>query len=92
MDFYAFSVTEALFWIILSVTGYLLCNLEHQRYRQLAIYASIAFAAFGLSDVAEILHGSFLEPGLVWLFVWKIINIVAILFAFGWYMFLRGRQ
>lgn len=91
MDYYTFNTIEALFWIVLGLSAYALCNLKDRQYMQLAIYTSIVFVMFGLSDIAEIFYGSFLEPGLTWLFAWKIANVLAIIYVLSWYVFLRVR-
>lgn len=92
MNYYTFNAIEALFWIALGLSGYALRNLANQKYRKLAIYALVVFITFGLSDITEILYGSFLEPGLLWLLVWKIINAAAVIYAIGWYISLRVRK
>lgn len=89
MNYHTFNLTEALFWIALGLLGYSLRNLKERKYKQLAVYASVVLIAFGLSDVAEILYGSFLGPNNLWLLTWKIINVSAIIYGFGWYLRLR---
>lgn len=92
MDYHIFNLAEALFWISLGLSGYVLRNVKGRGYEQLAIYGAIVFVAFGLSDVAEIVFGSFLDPDRVWLLIWKVINVFAIVYGLLWYLHLRIRQ
>jgi hypothetical protein len=92
MSYYAFNFIEAIFWIILGLSAFAsLYNAEKGRYRQLAVYTLGVFIAFGLSDLAETWYGSFLEPQLTWLLVWKILNVLAIFYGFYWYFRLKTR-
>ena len=92
MDYYIFNAIEATFWIIFGVVGYTLRNVKGKKYKKLAVYILVVMITFGLSDIAEILYGSFLEADLIWLLIWKAVNIIAIIYAMAWYMSLRIRK
>ena len=90
MDYYTFNIVEASFWVGLGMLAFVMRNLN-KKYGWFSLFTSIILVTFGLSDIAEVQYGSFLEPGMQWLFVWKIINIIGIVYIFGWYVFLRSR-
>ena len=89
MSYYTLNFAEALFWIFLGLWGYVVISAKGVRFAKFATYSSWVLVAFGLSDLAEIFYGSFLEPNLFWLFLWKIVNVAAIIFALVGYIFLR---
>lgn len=89
MSFEMFNAFEAIVWFCVAAAALILRNQTQGKFYPLAVYASIVFALFGLSDVVEIYSGSFLEPKVMWLLVWKIINTTAIVIGLVWYITLR---
>jgi hypothetical protein len=53
--------------------------------------AGFVLVVFGFSDFAEVWFGSFLEPGMTWLFVWKIMGVASLASIILWYLLLRWR-
>lgn len=92
MDYIAFNLFEALFWITLGSSLYMLRNLKRQKYKELTIYMLVVFILFGLSDVAEVLYGNFLMADQFWLLVWKIVNVCAIIYGVNHFLFSRTRE
>lgn len=92
MNYYTFNLWEAIFWIVLGGTGFAMRNIKRRTYKRLAVYASVVFILFGLSDILEIFVGNFFESGMYWLLAWKVINALAIILVFYWYVRLIWRQ
>ncbi len=84
-----FNATEGLFWCLLGIVTTVASTRTPSRYKPLAYYATTVLVAFGVSDFLQVLYGSFFEPGLEWLFVWKIVNGIALLGIFVWYFVIR---
>lgn len=92
MDYYAtLNLIEAAFWIVVGLTIVATRNLYAEKYGQLVVYAFVVLALFGISDILEARIGNFLDTGMEWLFVWKAINVIALIGGFMWYLFLRKR-
>lgn len=89
MDAYAkFNLIEGLFWIGLSVAAFILSG-KFLKFRILAIFSGFTVFFFGISDFAEIKFGSFLEPNLWWLLIWKILGVLGLIIAVIWYLRIR---
>ena len=88
-EFTKFNLLEGSFWVGLGVVTFVLLWVFKKRYRAIALTGGAALLLFGISDFIEIKKGSFLEPQLWWLRVWKVINIAVFIFVFTWYFKLR---
>lgn len=88
-DFTKFNLIEGIFWIFLSSVSVVLSIKLDRRYRAISITFAVALFLFGISDFVESRLGSFLEPHLWWLYVWKIILAVMFLIIIVWYFKLR---
>ena len=58
---------------------------------RLSAVAGTVLVLFGFSDFCEVRFGSFLEPGMAWLFAWKIAGVTAFVALIAWYLILRWR-
>lgn len=88
-EFIKFNLLEGIFWINLGMTSLVLYEILNKRYRTISLVSALALFLFGISDFIEIKKGSFLEPQLWWLYIWKIINVGIFLFIIVWYLKLR---
>lgn len=88
-DFTKFNLIEGTFWIFLSAVSFVLSKKLRQRYRVITLISSGAFLLFGISDLLEAQLGSFLEPHLWWLFLWKIVIVGIFFLIIAWYFKLR---
>ena len=61
-------------------------------YRNLLLFAAVGLFLFGVSDFMQVLYGSFFEPGLWWLYVWKVVNLLWLVVVLPWYVVLRIRN
>ena len=84
-----FNLYEAIFWIIVGITSYVIGRYLPQKYRGISIYSSLIFILFGLSDFIEIKTQGFLYPIVWWLLLWKIICVLAMVHIIIWYLKLR---
>lgn len=80
---------EGLFWLFLSIVCFLFCLKVSKSYRWLGIFAVVILFTFGLSDYFEAVYGSFLVPGMKWLFIWKTIDVFGLCIIVLWYLKLR---
>lgn len=91
MDSYILlNLLEALFWVALGVSVLGLRGAYAARTVSLRRYTASMLALFGLSDIVEALVGNFLDSGMEWLFVWKLLNVAALVAAFVWYFRARS--
>lgn len=89
LSFATFNTAEACFWIVIGISCFFVSQRAPKRYHRVSLCAGIIFVLFGISDVMEVIYGSFLEDGLLWLFAWKILSVIGILYVIGWYLYLR---
>ncbi len=86
-----FNSVEGIFWLVLGVTSFICAIYIHQRYKKLALFLGVVFSTFGASDFLQVAYGSFFQPGLGWLFLWKILDVIGMVCALFWYIRLRSR-
>ena len=72
-----FNYGEAAVWVIVGLCLLWRSRKEHSVARILGRVASLAFLAFGVSDLIETRTGTWYEPW--WLFVWKAACVVILL-------------
>lgn len=84
-----FNTIEGTFWITLAGACVAANRYVPARYRTLCLFTCVVLFVFGISDFMQVLYGSFLVPGMEWLFVWKIINLMALGGVVPWYLWLR---
>lgn len=84
-----FNSLEGLFWFGLGILAAVAIAYVPLRYKPLALFSTVTLLAFGVSDFMQVLYGSFFKPGLEWLLVWKISNMIALIAIFVWYIILR---
>ena len=84
-----FNSLEGLFWLTLGILTAVASAYVPLRYKALALFSTVTLVAFGMSDFLQVLYGSFFEPGLEWLLVWKISNAMGLMVIFVWYIILR---
>ena len=89
MDYYLFNTVEALLWF--SIASFLAFVAIRRRPESAHLFysGSVAFFGFGFSDILELFVGSFFEPQNLWLFIWKILNILLIVIVLVWYVIIR---
>ncbi len=92
MDSEIFNLLEGLSWVTLGVVGLIIRRLVKSEFKKLAYFSTVILIAFGLSDFAQVIHGTFLVPGMEWLLIWKFINLIGLLACFVWYFRLRLRR
>jgi hypothetical protein len=88
MSYEVFNILEGLWWIACGFVCVLLAQ-QSPLYNKCALSAGVLFILFGVSDFGEVLWGSFFEPGMEWLLVWKMVNVIGLLGVFGWYIAVR---
>lgn len=76
----------------MGIVSFILYRRVHRRYARISIVAGIVLVLFGFSDFCEVLFGSFLQPGMTWLFVWKIVGVIGLASIIVWYLLLRLRS
>lgn len=84
-----FNSIEGCFWILLGVIPLLLYKRIPLQYKTFSISSSIVLITFGLSDFAQVIYGSFFQPGLEWLYFWKIVNVIGLIVLVIWYLYVR---
>lgn len=89
MSFELFNTIEGCTWIAMGVVCFILVRRVDRRYAKISVVAGIVLVLFGFSDFAEVLFGSFLEPGMIWLFAWKIVGVASLASIILWYLLLR---
>jgi O-antigen/teichoic acid export membrane protein len=87
-----FNFIEACFWIFLGLITLCFYFKVDKKFKYLSLFASLVLITFGLSDLAEVYFGSFLVPGMAWLYFWKIIDVIGLIVVLVWYLLLRSRQ
>lgn len=85
----AFNLIEGLFWIILGLVAFGVSSRIPHELRRFAHVQAANLGVFGVSDIVEALAGSFFEPGMEWLFAWKAINVILLVAAIPWYLWIR---
>jgi hypothetical protein len=84
-----FNWIEGSFWIVLSIVCFLFYFKVSRPYQSLTIFSLVILFTFGLSDYFEAVYGSFLVPGMKWLFIWKTIDVFGLCIIALWYLKLR---
>ena len=92
ISFQLFNTIEGCIWVAIGVVCFILFRRLHGQYARLSLVAGIVLVLFGFSDFCEVLFGSFLQPGMTWLFVWKIVGVTALASIIVWYVLLRLRR
>ena len=92
ISFQLFNIIEGCMWVAMGVVCLILFRRVHRRYAKISIVAGIVLILFGFSDFCEVLFGSFLQPGMIWLFVWKIVGVTGLASIILWYLLLRLRR
>lgn len=92
MDYVTFNLWESLFWIVLGILSFFLTRKIPSQFKKLSIFSGCNLIFFGISDFIESQFGSFFEPGMMWLFAWKIIGVGGLLYTLGWYVRIRLRK
>lgn len=87
-----FNTIEGFFWIILGVVG-LWCYLKLEiKFKTWALFTAVVLFTFGISDFVQVFYGSFFQPHLLWLFIWKIVDVVGLVVSIIWYILIRLRN
>ncbi len=87
-----FNSVEGLFWIILGVVGWW-CNFKLERkFKMWALFSSMVLVTFGISDFVQVFYGSFFQPHLLWLLIWKVIGVAGLVVSIIWYILIRLRN
>jgi hypothetical protein len=89
MDYIQFNLLEGLSWIGLGIISIILTKRVPKQYVRLALFSASVLVLFGISDFAEAKFGSFFEPGMIWLLVWKILCVVGLTVTIIWYLWIR---
>ncbi len=84
-----FNFIEGLFWVALGLLVLFINDRYGKKYKKLGIFSSVVLITFGVSDFVQVLYGSFFQPSLWWLFLWKIVDVVGLIVMVFWYLFLR---
>lgn len=87
-----FNFLEGCFWIILGLLPLFVSFVVNRSYKKLALFSSLILITFGISDFMQVHFGSFFQPGMEWLYFWKIIDVVGLVAAIIWYLFIRLRN
>ncbi|MFM2339432.1 MAG: hypothetical protein RLZZ360_68 [Candidatus Parcubacteria bacterium] len=87
-----FNFIEGWFWLLLGAVCLVLYRLIPTPYRTLTLYAAFILVTFGVSDFVEAYYGSFLVPGMEWLFIWKALDVIGLISIVLWYGVLRIRN
>lgn len=86
-----FNLIEGFFWLFLGMVTFIVYLKIHEKFKTLALFSIIVLVTFGLSDFFQVFLGSFLQPHLWWLFLWKVIDVIGFVIIFVWYLVLRLR-
>ena len=89
MDYVTFNLVEGLFWVVLGLVALVLSKKLPTEFKRLSIFSAFILALFGISDFVESQVGSFFEPGLMWLFAWKVLGVIGLLCSVAWYIYIR---
>ncbi len=92
LSYVAFNQIEGVLWIFLGLVALVLYRVIPREYKKLSIFSAGVLIMFGLSDFAEVRFGSFFEPGMWWLFVWKILGVVGLATTAIWYLALGVKK
>jgi hypothetical protein len=84
-----FNLAEGVFWLTLGFISATASLRVTDMYKKLTLYLTFVLLTFGASDFVQVLYGSFLVPGMEWLFIWKIIDVIALGVIVLWYLKLR---
>ncbi len=85
----SFNWIEGSFWISLSLLCVVLYPKASPSYRSLIRFTFVVLCTFGLSDFVEAVYGSFLVPGMEWLYIWKILDVIGLCIVIVWYLKIR---
>jgi hypothetical protein len=91
MDYVTFNLAEGLFWIVLGLLSAILSKKLPVAFERLSIFSACTLVLFGTSDFVESQVGSFFEPGLMWLLVWKVFGVIGLVVTVLWYLWIRLR-
>lgn len=89
MDYIQFNLLEGVFWIVLGVVLLFLFKKLPPHFKRLTLFSATTVILFGISDFAEVMFGSFFEPGMSWLLVWKGVCVAGLITAIVWYVRIR---
>ena len=92
ISFQLFNTIEGCVWVAMGVVCFILSRRVHRRYARISTVAGSLLVVFGFSDFCEVLFGSFFQPGMTWLFVWKIAGVTGLASIIVWYLLLRLRR
>jgi Ca2+/Na+ antiporter len=87
-----FNLAEGTFWIILGAMCLVAYFKVNSKYKKIALFSTFVLVTFGISDYAQVAFGSFFQPGMEWLYLWKIIDVVGLFVIVTWYLILRTRR
>ena len=90
LTYVAFNNIEAAFWVLIGL-GSLLAGRRFTEFRFLSLFTTVNLVLFGISDILEARLGSFFEPGMAWLFIWKGICVFGLVVSVLWYLNIRRK-
>ncbi len=86
-----FNLIEGGFWIVLGFVCLIIYFKNKSIYKNISLFSSFILITFGISDFFQVAYGSFLVPGMEWLFIWKIIDVIGLFAILIWYIILKIR-
>jgi len=92
MESSTFNLLEGIWWVSLGLMVLTLRFFASPRYRPLTLVTTCLLVLFGISDFLQVAYGSFLVPGMEWLWYFKISNAVGLCVMIGWYLWLRAKS
>ena len=84
-----FNLVEGIFWIILGMGAAVFYYYCSTKYKKISAFTAFILITFGISDFFQVVYGSFLVPGMEWLLIWKVIDVIGLFTIFTWYLILR---
>lgn len=90
MDY--FNLVEGAFWILLGIVSTVVYFKVCEEYKRIAIFAAFILLTFGVSDLFQVAYGSFFLPGMEWLLIWKVVDVVGLCVVPFWYFVLRLKE
>jgi len=87
-----FNFIEGCFWILLGLLCLYLYFKVAGKYKRISLFSSATLVTFGISDFMQVLYGSFFQPGMLWLYIWKAVDVIALVLVFVWYLVLRIKR
>jgi hypothetical protein len=86
-----FNTYESIFWLTLSSLLIFAYRYVPIMFKKWILFSAVNIFLFGISDVIEVYTGGFLHTA-PWLLVWKILNVIGLLFSIVWYFYLRLKK